>query len=260
MDVPGKTTQKSASRSRRKTKAKRRPQLAMLAPAEDAVVDEGSPEELNEALAKRTKERGYRNCGDLHEAEQRVRDRAGVVRDDFLYLGRVFNDVAEQKLFKPDFTTLNAWIESPGCVLGKSQAHACRRALKLHEKLLAAGKEPLPTITHYRIATEGANEDDWVKRADKIREKSTREAEKAVMKRASNEEQALTSLIRILKTCMQREPQAVGDGLLASEHAQRIVRDVEAAAELFQGLVIRAKGAGIDAGRKPVSGEEAPTS
>jgi hypothetical protein len=118
----------------------------MLAPAEDAV-DEEPREDLNEALAKRAKERGYRNCRDLQEAEHRVRDRAGGIRDHFLYLGRVFNDVAERELFKPDFGGVNDWIESPRCVLGKSQAHLSRRALKLHEALLASGLEPLPSIT-----------------------------------------------------------------------------------------------------------------
>jgi hypothetical protein len=119
MSVPEKTTQNTASRSRRKTEPSPPAKPGMLAPAEDAVVDEEPGEDLNEALAKRAKERGYCNCRDLQEAEHRVRDRAAGIRDHFLYLGRVINDVADFDLFKPAFPALNDWIEVPEVRLGQ---------------------------------------------------------------------------------------------------------------------------------------------
>jgi hypothetical protein len=249
--VPTKTTQKKAARSRRKRKPSAPAKLAMLTPAEDAVVGEQPSEDLDQALARRTRQRGYRACHDLEEAEQRVRVRAGGIRDHFLYLGRVFNDVAEHRLFEREFATLTDWIESPRCVLGKSQAHLCRRALKLHDGLLAAGLEPLPSITFYRITMAGAPEETWVERADAIRGMSTRAAEKHLRstRRRSEHEAALDPLRSVLKACSLLDPSKITAALPHAKDGDQIAADLRSQATVLLSLMQIANGIGLDSER-----------
>jgi hypothetical protein len=159
--------------------------------------------------------------------------------------------VAQRTLYDPPFKRLNDWMDSPACVVNHSQAHVCRRALKLHQKLIDEGKDPLPGITFYRLATEGAPEKEWVGRAEAIRGMSTRKAHEHLKeeKPGGENELALAALLRVLNACGQIEPEKALAGLAASEERVAIVVRVGRGAKVLLDLYEAAKEA-------PFAGEE----
>jgi hypothetical protein len=217
-------------------------ELTMLAPADDAVAQEASPtEDLTEALVNRVGEQQYSSCRDLDDANERLRKRAGAIRDHWIAIAHVLNDVADHELFRPRFERLNDWMDSAECVLNHSQAHTCRRALRLHSSLLGAAKEPLPSLTHYRVATEGAEEEEWVARAEAIRNLSTRDAEEHLKAKKGEEELALAALVRVLKDCDRIKPKAALTGLAASDDRVALTANLERGATVLLNLYKAAK-------------------
>jgi hypothetical protein len=183
----------------------------------------------------------YRPCKDLDDANNRLREKASAIFERWAEVAQVVNDVAERKLYHPPFDRLNDWINSSECVINKSQAHACRRALRLHSRLVAEGKETLPSLTHYRIATEGAPEAEWVERGEAIRGMSTREAEGHLKTPKSEEQLALEALVRAAKACDKLNPAKALDGLAASDDPGALIADVKRAAEILLNIYKQAR-------------------
>jgi hypothetical protein len=208
-------------------------------PADDASL----VEDLIREAALRAGESAYVPCADLAEANARIARASASIRDEWIRIALVVNDVAARGLFRPDFKELNGWMDSPECVVNHTQAHQYRRALKLHTKLLDAGKEPLPGVTYYKLAMQSAPEGDWVDRAEVIRHLSTREADKHLkaQRQQGENELALAALMRALKRCEEVEPKKALAGLAASEDRAVIVARVQHAAKVLLNVAALAR-------------------
>jgi hypothetical protein len=207
-------------------------------PADDASL----VEDLIREAALRAGESAYEPCADLAEANARIARASASIRDQWIRIALVVNDVAARELFRPDFKELNAWMDSPECVVNHTQAHQYRRALKLHTKLLDAGKEPLPGVTYYKLAMQSAPEGEWVDRAEAIRDLSTREADKHLkaQRQQGENELALAALVRAVKRCEEVEPKKALAGLAASQDRALIIARLERVAKVLSQLVVLA--------------------
>jgi hypothetical protein len=208
-------------------------------PAEDTSL----VEDLVREAARRAGQIAYEPCADLDDANARISKASANIRDEWIRIALVVNDVAARELFRPRFKELNTWMDSRECVVNHTQAHHYRRALKLHTKLLDGGKEPLPGVTHYKLAMQSAPEGEWVARAEAIRHMSTREADKHVKAESEQgeEELALAALVRAVKRCEEVEPKKALAGLAASEDPAAIVARLERAANVLSQLVVLAR-------------------
>jgi hypothetical protein len=113
---------------------------------------------------------------------------------------------------------------------------------------LAAGKRSLPSITFYKIATQGAPEEEWVERAEAIRGMSTREAEQHLRskRRRSKHDAALAPLRRVLKACSLLYPAEITVALPHVKDGDKIAADLRSQATVLLNLMQTANNLGLD--------------